>query len=80
MPVVISCELIENFKYSYSTEPYLKIITSKKYRSTYAKFRCEVAPLKIETCRYGLNRIPVEERVLPSCRTQISCYVGLPTF
>ena len=68
MPVVISCELIENFKYSYSTEPYLKIITSKKYRSAYAKFRCEVAPLKIETCRYGLNRIPVEERLCESCQ------------
>ena len=56
------------FKHSYSTEPYVKIITSKKYRSAYAKFRCGVAPLKIETCRYGLNRIPVEERLCESCQ------------
>ena len=42
-------------KHSYSTEPYVKSITSKKYRSAYAKFRCRVAPLKIETCGYGLN-------------------------
>ena len=56
------------FKHSYSTEPYVKIITSKKYRSAYAKFRCGVAPLKIETCRYGLNRIPVEERLFESCQ------------
>ena len=56
------------FKHSYSTEPYVKIITSKKYRSAYANFRCGVAPLKIETCRYGLNRIPVEERLCESCQ------------
>ena len=56
------------FKHSYSTEPYAKIITSKKYRSAYAKFRCGVAPLKIETCRYGLNRILVEERLCESCQ------------
>ena len=56
------------FKHSYSTEPYVKIITSKIYRSAYAKFRCGVAPLKIETCRYGLNRIPVEERLCESCQ------------
>ena len=34
----------------------------------YAKFRCGVAQLKIETCRYGLNRIPVEERLCESCQ------------
>ena len=30
------------FKHSYSTEPYVKILTSKKYRSAYPKFRCGV--------------------------------------
>ena len=68
MPVVISSKAIENFKHSYSTEPYVKIVTSNKYRSAYAKFRCGVAPLKIETCRYGLNRVPVEERLCESCQ------------
>ena len=43
------------FKHSYSIEPYVKIITSKKYRSAYA-------------CRYGLNRISVEERLCESCQ------------
>ena len=51
------------FKNTYSTEPYVRIITHKKIRSAYAKFRCEVAPINIELCRYGLTRIPVEERV-----------------
>jgi len=55
------------FKHSYSTEPYVCIITQKKYRSAYAKFRCGVAPIKIETCRYGLNRIPVAERLCETC-------------
>ena len=55
------------FKESYSTEPYVKIITQKKYRSAYSKFRCGVAPIKLETCRYGLNRLPVAERVCETC-------------
>ena len=37
------------------------------YRSAYAKFRCGVAPIKIETCRYGLNRVPVDQRVCETC-------------
>ena len=55
------------FKQSYSTEPYVRIITHKRYRSAYAKFRCGVAPIKLETCRYGLNRVPVEERLCEDC-------------
>ena len=31
------------FKNTYSTEPYVRIITQKKFRSTYAKFRCRLA-------------------------------------
>ena len=46
------------------TEPYVSITVPKKYRSAYAKFRCGVAPIKIETCRYGINRIPVNERLV----------------
>ena len=56
-----------NFKHSYSTEQYLCIINQKKYRSAYAKFRCGVAPLKIETGRYGVNRLPVNERLCDNC-------------
>ena len=35
---------------------YTKNIDQHNY---YAKFRCGVAPLKIETGRYGVNRVPV---------------------
>ena len=42
------------------TEPYVCIVAQKKYRSAYAKFRCGVALIKIETGRYGVNRVPPE--------------------
>ena len=48
------------FKQQYTTEPYVNSIIAKKHRSAYAKFRCGVAPIKIVTCRYGSNRLPVE--------------------
>ena len=53
--------------YMYSTEPYVRIIAQKKFRSAYAKFRCGVAPINIELCKYGLARILVEERVCSHC-------------
>ena len=43
------------FQKEYATEQYVSVINQKKYRSAYAKFRCGVAPIKIETCRYGLQ-------------------------
>ena len=43
-------ETYRRFKKSYSTEPYVKFITQKKYRSAYSKFRCRVAPIMLETC------------------------------
>ena len=43
------------------------MITQKRYRSAYAKFRCGVAPIKLETCRCGLNRMPVDQRLCESC-------------
>ena len=46
---------------------YVHIITQEKFRSAYAKFRCGVALINIELCRYGLARIPVEERVCIHC-------------
>ena len=36
-------------KQNYATEQYVKILIQKKYRSAYAKFRCGVAPIKLET-------------------------------
>ena len=43
------------------------MITAKRYRSAYAKLRCRVAPIKIETCRNGLNRVPVDQRLCETC-------------
>ena len=45
----------------------LALLDRKTFRSSYAKFRCGVAPINIELCRYGLARIPVEERVCSHC-------------
>ena len=34
------------------------------------------APIKIETCRYGLNRLPVEQRVCEECQVvEDECHV-----
>ena len=32
---------------TYSTEPYVRIIAQKKFRSAYAKFRCGIAPINM---------------------------------
>ena len=54
------------FKRTYQTEHYCKIIMPKCHRSAFAKFRCGVAPLRLETGRYeGLS---VNERICPFCR------------
>jgi hypothetical protein len=53
------------FKAEYGTEIYLSAIRFKSHRSAYAKFRCGVAPLRIETGRY--------ERVLLHQRTCFNC-------
>ena len=50
-------------KESYTTEQYVRIIIQKKSRSAYAKFRCDVAPIKLETGRHCLNRVPVDQRL-----------------
>ena len=64
------------FKENYDTEQYVKVITQKRYRSAYAKFRCGVAPIKLETCRYGLNRMPVDQRLCESCNVvEDECHV-----
>ena len=42
---------------------------NRKHRSAFAKFRCGVAPLKIETGRY--TNLHLEERVCFNCHTEI---------
>lgn len=58
-----------NFKTEYGTESYVKRILSKNERSAMAKFRCGVAPLRIETGRY--ERLPVEQRLCCQCSGHI---------
>ena len=36
------------FKHNYVTEQYVHIVMHKRHRSAYAKFRCGVAPIKID--------------------------------
>ena len=40
------------------------------------KFRCGVAPIKLKTCRYGLNRVPVDQRLCEECNVvEDECHV-----
>ena len=55
-------------KENYNTEQYVKVITQKRYWSAYAIFRCGVAPIKLKPCRYGLNCMPVDQRLCESCK------------
>jgi hypothetical protein len=40
------------FKHDFCAEPYLEYRMPLNYRSAYAKFRCGVAPLTVETGKY----------------------------
>jgi hypothetical protein len=42
----------KGFKLQFGTEPYLRYVTLPSHRSAYAKFRCGVAPIRLETGRY----------------------------
>ena len=58
------------FKETYDTEPYVNSqFLQRPYRSALAKFRCGVAPLKIEKGRY--NSLPVIERTCFHCETEV---------
>ena len=54
------------FKDKYNTELYCKLQLPYGHRSALAKFRCGVAPLRIETGRYV--NLPVDERICPFCK------------
>ena len=57
------------FKTDYETEHYLSMPLSYKYRSAIAKFRCGVAPIRLETGRY--ENIPEDLRLCPLCRESV---------
>ena len=48
------------FKSVYQVEQYCKVILPLRHRAAFAKFRCGVAPLRIETGRF--ENIPLDER------------------
>ena len=43
----------------------MKMVLPKRYRSILAKFRCGVAPIRVETGRY--ERLSFAERMCPLC-------------
>lgn len=61
------------FKNTFETEAYLKIQLPKAHRRAYAKFRCGVAPLRIETGRY--ERLQLHQRTCFHCNNCIETEV-----
>ena len=57
------------FKFSYETEAYVTAILPIKHRAAFAKFRCGVAPIRLETGRY--ERLALNQRICPICKTGI---------
>ena len=53
------------FKQVYETEGYCNLILPPSHRSALCKFRCGVAPIRIETGRY--ENLPLEDRKCPFC-------------
>ena len=53
------------YKKDYVTEKYCKLIMPHRHRSAFCKFRCGVAPLRIETGRF--EGLALENRVCPFC-------------
>ena len=57
------------FKDTYGVEAYVKTVMPQCHRSALAKFRCGVAPIKVESGRY--ERLPLDERLCPFCNAEI---------
>ena len=57
------------FKQDYGVEEYCKCIMPKNHRSALCKFRCGVAPLRIETGRY--EGLPIDRRICPCCNINV---------
>lgn len=57
------------FKQIFQVEPYVVSVMSRGRRSALAKFRCGVAPIRLETGRY--EHLPVEQRLCPFCEVPV---------
>ncbi|MCG7891260.1 MAG: reverse transcriptase family protein, partial [Candidatus Thiodiazotropha endolucinida] len=53
------------FKNTFEAEMYCKLIMPPRHRAAFSKFRCGVAPIRIETGRY--ENLNVSERKCPFC-------------
>ena len=53
------------FKHDYGTETYVSCILPRRHRSACAKFRCGVAPIRLETGRY--ERLSIDQRTFFHC-------------
>ncbi|XP_060589316.1 uncharacterized protein LOC132744577 [Ruditapes philippinarum] len=53
------------FKQEHTSEEYCKMILPPRHRSAFCKFRCGVAPIRIETGRY--ENLRLDERHCPFC-------------
>ena len=53
------------FKSVFEAEMYCKKLLPLRHRAAFAKFRCGVTPLRIETGRFETK--PLEERTCPFC-------------
>ena len=53
------------FKHEFKTEEYCKLILPPSHRSALCKFRCGVAPIRIETGRF--ENLKLNERKCPFC-------------
>ena len=57
------------FKTHFGTEPYVDHNLSRTQRSTLAKFRTGILPLRIETGRWACPRLSPEERLCQVCNS-----------
>ena len=55
------------FKAEYKVEEYCKIFLPIGHRSVFAKFRCGVAPIRIQTGRF--ENLEVNQRLCPFCNS-----------
>lgn len=61
----IKLRTYRTFKQEYKTEAYIKSTLPRSHRSAHAKFRCRVAPFRIESGQY--ERIQLSQRKCFHC-------------
>ena len=57
------------FKNDYKSENYVTCMMPRGHRAAFSKFRCGVAPIRVETGRY--ERLALEDRHCFNCTNQV---------